>query len=262
MKPFDLRLAGREALVCASSNGLGKACASALAMAGARVTINGRDEQRLLAARAEIEELSGESVRAVVGDVTTQAGRAEILRACPEPDILVNNAAGPPPGDFESWGEAEWMAAVGANMISPIQMIRATAPTMRRKGWGRVVNITSGSVKAPLPLLGLSNGARSGLTGFVAGIARELAASGVTINNLLPGNFATDRLRSYAAALAKRDGVSFEEAWRRLEEANPAKRIGDPQEFGSICAFVCSEHAAYINGQNLLIDGGAYPGVF
>ena len=262
MRALDLGIAGRRALVCGSSAGLGKACAMALARAGAEVTINGRDAARLDAAMREIETAADARVRAVVADVTTAEGRATLLAACEEPDILVNNSGGPPPGDFESWGEAEWESATRANMISPIQMIRACVPAMRRRGWGRVVNITSGAVKAPLPLLGLSNGARSGLTGFVAGIARELACHGITINNMLPGNFATDRLKSYASALAKRDGVSFEEAWARLEAANPAKRIGDPAEFGTVCAFLCGAHAGYINGQNILLDGGAYPGVF
>ena len=262
MHSFDLKLVGREAIVCGSGSGLGRACALSLAMAGVRVVINGRDATRLHEARDLIERETGEGVRAVVADVTTAQGRADLLAACPEPDILVNNSAGPPPGGFEDWGEAEWAKALGANMISPIQMIRATAPAMKRRGWGRIINITSGAVKAPLPLLGLSNGARSGLTGFVAGLAREVAAFGVTINNLLPGNFATDRLRSYVTALAQRDGISFDDAWRRLADANPTKRIGDPAEFGAVCAFVASEHAAYINGQNLLLDGGAYPGVF
>jgi 3-oxoacyl-[acyl-carrier protein] reductase len=262
MGGLDLQISGRVALVCGSSNGLGKACATALAKAGVHVTINGRDEQRLDAARLEIEGATGARIDAVVGDVTIADGRGRVLDVCTEPDILINNAAGPPPGNFEDWGEEEWATAVGANMISPIQMIRATVPAMKRRRWGRVINITSGAVKAPLPLLGLSNGARSGLTGFVAGIARELAPFGITVNNLLPGNFATDRLRSYAAALAKRDSVTFEDAWQRLEQANPTRRLGKPDEFGTVCAFLASEHAAYINGQNLLLDGGAYPGVF
>jgi len=261
MTGLDLGLEGKTALVCGSSRGLGRACAEALAAAGARVVVNGLDPERLAETAKAIGAAIGGAVQAVAADVTTEAGRRALLAACPEPDILVNNAAGPPPGDFQAWGEEEWRKATGANMIAPILLIRAVLPPMRRKGWGRILNITSSAVKAPLPLLGLSNGARAGLTGFVAGLAREVARDGVTINNLLPGTFATDRLNGYAGALARSRGIEPDEALRQIEAANPTGRVGQPPEFGATCAFLASRHAGYITGQNILLDGGAYPGV-
>jgi 3-oxoacyl-[acyl-carrier protein] reductase len=203
-------------------------------------------------------------VVAVAGDITTPEGRAAALAACPVVDILVNNAGGPPPGDFRDWGREAWLAAVEANMLTPIELIRATVDGMAARGFGRVVNITSSSVKAPIDFLGLSNGARSGLTGFVAGTARQgrLAGQGVTINNILPGSFDTDRLRSGFASVAQKSGQELDAVMAARRKTVPAGRFGTPEEFGALCAFVCSVHAGYINGQNLLIDGGAYPGTF
>jgi 3-oxoacyl-[acyl-carrier protein] reductase len=261
-KPFDFGIAGRKAIVCGSSKGLGKACAVALAGAGVEVTINGRDQKSLAAAVQEIARIDGARVQAVAADIREEDGRKKLLAACPEPDILVNNAGGPPPGDFRQWGEAEWGGALNANMLTPIFMIRATIDAMARRKWGRIINITSGAVKAPLPLLGLSNGARAGLTGFVAGLAREVARDGVTINNLLPGYFATERLKTYVAATAEKRGETPTDAWTKLEKANPVQRLGQPEEFGAVCLFLASAQAGYINGQNILMDGGQYPGVF
>lgn len=259
---MDLGIAGRKALVCGSSEGLGYACAAALAEAGADVVLNGRDAAKLARAVDALSETVGRQLGHAVADVTTPEGRATLLQACPEPDILVTNAAGPPPGNFVNWDEQDWQAALSANMVTPIMIIRAVIASMRRKGWGRVINITSGAVKAPIAMLGLSNGARTGLTGFIAGLAREVARDGVTINNLLPGNFETGRLRSLARASAESRGVSEEQAWKDMGAANPTGRLGHPGEFGATCAFLASEQAAYINGQNILLDGGAYPGTF
>ena len=261
-EPLDLGISGRKAIVCGSSKGLGRACAVALAQAGVEVIINGRDQVSAERAANEITAIVQRPVRSVAADVTTAVGRKDLLAVCPDPDILINNAGGPPPGDFRSWGEPEWDSALHGNMVAPILLTRAVINTMISRKWGRVINITSGAVKAPLPLLGLSNGARSGLTGFMAGLAREMAPFGVTINNMLPGNFDTDRLRSYATALADKQGVTFDEMWKRLAEMNPSKRVGRPDEFGRVCAFIASEHASYITGQNFLLDGGAYPGLF
>ncbi|MEQ8967072.1 MAG: SDR family oxidoreductase [Azospirillaceae bacterium] len=258
---MDLGLAGRRALVCAASRGLGRACAFALAREGVAVTVTARTAGPLEETAAAIREETGVEVTAVAGDITTAAGRAAALEACPEPDILVNNAGGPPPGRFEDWAEPEWRAAVEANMITPLMLIRATLGPMRSRGYGRVVNITSGAVKAPIPILGLSNGARAGLTGAVAALAREAVADGVTINGLLPGPFETDRLEATIAGGAKRAGRSVEEEREARRIANPARRFGRPEEFGAACAFLCSTHAGYITGQNLLIDGGAFPGL-
>jgi 3-oxoacyl-[acyl-carrier protein] reductase len=259
---LDLGISGRTAIVCGSSKGLGKACAFALARAGVRVVLNGRDPDSLNKTAEELSEVTQQTVTAVAADITDPSARVRLLQQCPDPDILINNAGGPPPGDFRSWSEVEWSAALNANMVAPIMLTRAVIDKMIARRWGRIINITSGSVKAPLPLLGLSNGARSGLTGFVAGLAREVAQHGVTINSMLPGNFATDRLRSYARAMAEKENTSFEKMWTQLERANPSRRIGKPEEFGAVCAFLSSEHASYITGQNILLDGGAYPGVF
>jgi len=251
---MDLGLAGRRAIVCAASKGLGKACATALAEAGASVVITGRGEAALEAAAAEIRAATKSEVLMAVGDITTPEGRAAALKLCPEPDILVNNAGGPPPGDFRNFTDEMWHAALNGNMLSPIAMIRAVIDPMIARRFGRIVNITSGAVKSPIPALGLSNGARAGLTGFVAGLARDVAKHNVTINNLLPGPFNTDRMRGLAAAA----GRSLEEELAQRGRANPTGRVGEPAEFGAACAFLCSAQAGFIVGQNLLLDGGLF----
>ena len=257
---MDLGIAGKKALVCAASEGLGKACAWSLAMNGVHVVITGRTPEKLAAAKAEIERDSGLDVVTVAGDITTEAGRAAALEACGEPDILINNAGGPPPGDFRNWTRDDWIKAVDANMLTPIELIKATVDGMIGRRFGRIVNITSSAVKAPIDVLGLSNGARAGLTGFVAGIARKTVEHNVTINGLLPGPFETARLRGTTEANAKKSGKTFDEVWEERKLTNPAKRYGTPFEFGEYCAFLCSAQAGYITGQNLLIDGGNYPG--
>ena len=260
---MDLGIAGRWALVCAASKGLGLGCARALVREGVNVVIAARGEDALARAAAELRALPGAGeVRAVVADVTTEAGRAAALAACPHVDILVNNAGGPPAGDFRQFERADWIAALDANMLSPIELIRATVDGMIERGFGRIVNITSSSVKAPIDILGLSNGARSGLTGFVAGLARRTVAHNVTINNLLPGQFDTDRLRGNFAYVAQQQGVDAGQIAERKRTHIPAGRFGNADEFGAACAFLCSAQAGYITGQNLLIDGGAYPGTF
>ena len=259
---MDLGIAGRSALVCAASKGLGRGCAEALAGEGVAVTICARTEDAVRKAAEEIGASAGRPVRWVACDITTPEGRAAALAACPQPDILVNNAGGPPPGDFRGWDRDTWLRALDANMLTPIALIQATIDGMIARGFGRIVNITSSAVKAPIETLGLSNGARSGLTGFVAGLARKVARDGVTINNLLPGSFDTDRLRGNMAGRAKAAGKTVEEFARQLASAIPAGRFGTPAEFGALCAYVCSAHASYLTGQNLLLDGGAYPGTF
>jgi 3-oxoacyl-[acyl-carrier protein] reductase len=259
---MDLGLTGRRALVCAASKGLGRGCAEALAREGVDVTICARTAADVERAAAEIGALSGRPVTWVACDIATQDGRAQALAACPQPDILVNNAGGPPPGDFRDWDRAAWLRAIDANMLAPIELIKATVDTMIERKFGRIVNITSSAVKAPIDILGLSNGARSGLTGFVAGLARSVVRHNVTINNLLPGAFATDRLRANFEVRARSAGKSFDEVRDAAMDATPAGRFGDPREFGAICAFLCSVHAGYIAGQNVLADGGAYPGTF
>lgn len=257
---MDLGLKGKKAIVCAASKGLGRACAENLAAEGADVLITARGRDQLEATAAEIRTATGANVITVAGDVTTPEGRAAILAAMPDPDILVNNAGGPPPGDFREWDETAWEKAVGANMITPIMLIRSVIDGMAARGFGRIVNITSAAVRAPIPTLGLSNGARSGLTGFVAGLSRQVAKDGVTINNLLPGHFETDRLRANMAGEAARSGKSLEDVRSNLASTNPTGRVGYPDEFGRACAFLCSVHAGFIVGQNLLIDGGRFPG--
>jgi 3-oxoacyl-[acyl-carrier protein] reductase len=254
---MDYRIRGRKAIVCASSQGLGKACARALALEGVDVVMNARTRETLEAAADEIRRESGVSVTAVAGDITTHEGRAAVLAACPAPDILVNNAGGPPIGDFRAWDEKTWQSAVNANMITPIMLIRAVIDGMIARRFGRIVNVTSRSVKAPLPDLGLSNGARAGLTGFVAGLARQVAKHNVTINNLLPGPFETARTVDGLLKRSAKTGEDYETfaAARRAEI--PAGRFGDPDEFGRACAFLCSADAGFIVGHNLLIDGGA-----
>src|SRR5215468_7154276 len=260
---MDLGITGRNALVCASSKGLGRGCAEALAREGANVTILARTEAEVKRAADEIGAMAGRKVGWVACDVTTPEGRVKALAACPQPDILINNAGGPPPGDFRDWDRDTWLRAIDANMLAPIELIKATIDGMIARRFGRIVNITSSSVKAPIEVLGLSNGARSGLTGFVGGLARKVAQHGVTINNLLPGSFDTARLRgSVIAARAKAAGKSVDEMIVSMEAAIPARRLGNPAEFGEVCAFICSVQAGYLVGQNILLDGGAYPGTF
>jgi len=259
---MDLGIRGRTALVCAASKGLGKGCAFALAQEGVQLFITARGREALEATADEIRKATGAKVTTLVGDITTPEGRAQALAACPKPDILVNNAGGPPPGDFRKWTREDWLKAIDANMLTPIELIKATVDSMIERRFGRVVNITSSAVKAPIAELGLSNGARSGLTGFIAGIARRTAAHNVTINNLLPGRFWTDRLRSNVEHNAKEQGKSVDEVRQALEKMVPAGRFGTPEEFGQCCAYLCSAQAAYITGQNVLIDGGAYPGTY
>ena len=259
---LDLGIAGRKAIVCAASKGLGRACATALGKAGVELVITARTAETLEQTAADISRETGAKVTAVAGDITTEEGRQQALAACPEPDILINNAGGPPHGDFREWGIEDWQKAVNANMLTPIMLIKATVDGMAQRKFGRIVNITSGSVKSPIPNLGMSNGARAGLTGFVAGLARQVARHNVTINNLLPGSFDTDRLRTTMEARAKATGKSMAEVLAAGAAAVPAGRFGQRDEFGAVCAFLCSVHAGYIVGQNILQDGGNYPGTF
>src|SRR4249919_2338296 len=251
---MNLGIAGRKAIVCASSRGLGKACARALAEAGCEVVINGRDAKKLEAAAAELASLAGVKVIPVAADVATAEGQKALLAACPQPDILVNNNAGPPMRDFRELTRQQMLDGVVANMVVAIELIQKVIDPMCERKFGRIVNITSGSVKMPIPGLDLSSGARAGLTAFLAGVARSVAASNVTINFLLPGTFATDRLESNIQAPAQRRGIPVEQARAERAAAAPAKRFGDPNEFGAACAFLCSAQAGYITGQNLLID--------
>ena len=257
---MDLGIAGKTALVCASSKGLGRACAMSLAREGVAVTIVARTPGPLEATAEDIRAATGAPVQTVAADITTEDGRSAALAALPDPDILINNAGGPPPGDFRDWGRDDWIAALDANMLSAIFLIKATVDGMIERRFGRVVNITSSAVKAPIEILGLSNGARAGLTGFIAGIARKTVRQNVTINNLLPGSFETDRLRSNIEVSAGKAGVSVEEFAKQRAASIPAGRFGTPEEFGHACAFLCSAHSGYITGQNLLPDGGSFPG--
>ena len=259
---MDLGIAGKTALVCAASRGLGRGCAQALAHEGVHVTLVARTAETLDATAAELRAAVGPKVKVatVVADITTPEGRARALDACPAPDILVNNAGGPPPGNFRNWQRDDWIAAIDANMLTPIELIKATVDGMMARGFGRIINITSAAVKAPYPSLGLSNGARSGLTGFVAGLARETIRHNVTINNLLPGFHDTDRLRNGFRAGAFASGSTLDEALQQGREQLPAGRFGTAEEFGAFCAFICSVHAGFMTGQNILLDGGAYPG--
>jgi len=254
---MDLGIAGRRALVCAASKGLGRGCAEALAREGVEVTIVARTEDDVKRTAAQIGAKAW-----VACDITTAEGRAAALAACPDPDILVTNAGGPPPGDFRDWDRDAWLRAIDANMLTPIELIKATVDKMAARKFGRIVNITSSAVKAPIDVLGLSNGARSGLTGFIAGIARKLARDGVTINNLLPGNFDTDRMRTTMQGRAKAAGKDLSAIVEASRQAIPAQRFGSAAEFGAVCAFICSVHAGYLVGQNILLDGGVYPGTF
>lgn len=259
---MDLGIKGKNALVCGASKGLGRACAWALAEDGVALTIVARGLEALERTAQDIREATGVRVRSVAADVTTAEGRRAVLEACGSPDILVTNAAGPRPGNFRDWTRDDWIGALDSNMLAPIELIKALVDGMMARRFGRIVNITSSAVKAPIDILGLSNGARSGLTGFVAGLARTTVAQNVTINNLLPGPFATDRLAATlqaGASMSQRSYEAVEAAWRAQV---PAGRFGEPVEFGRACAFLCSQHAGFITGQNLLMDGGAYPGTF
>ncbi len=259
---MDLGIRGRTALVCAASKGLGRGCALSLAREGVNLVITARGREALEATAEDLRMSFKIKVSTVAGDITTPQGREAALKACASPDILVNNAGGPPPGDFRDWERDAWIKALDANMIAPILMMRAVVDGMIARKFGRIVNITSGAVKHPIPELGLSNGARTGLTGFVAGLSRKTVRHNVTINNLLPGPFETDRLRSNLEFNAKAAGRSVDELRKARADANPAGRFGSVEEFGDACAYLCSAQAGYITGQNLLLDGGAYPGTF
>jgi 3-oxoacyl-[acyl-carrier protein] reductase len=265
---MDFGIKGKWALVCGASKGLGLGCAQALAGEGVHVVMVARGREVLDASAAALRSAApGAQVIAVAADITTPEGRAAAFAAPGGPgtafDIVVTNAGGPPPGDFRNWDREAWLKAVDANMLTPIELIKATVDGMAARGFGRIVNITSSAVKAPIDILGLSNGARSGLTGFVAGVARSgIAAQGVTINNLLPGKFDTDRIAATLKGASEKTGQPVEELRRQQQAQIPAGRYGNPQEFGAICAFLCSQQAAYMTGQNVLADGGAYPGTY
>ena len=257
---MDLGIRGRQALVCASSKGLGLACAQQLAREGVELVMLARGQEALEAAAQSIRAETGVKVITIAADIVTPEGRAKVLAVCPAPDILVTNAGGPKPGNFREWSREDWLAAVDANMITPIELIRATVDKMIERKFGRIVNITSASVKHPIEHLGLSNGARAGLTGFVAGLARQTVAHNVTINNLLPGPFATDRLLQTTERLARDSGKNIDEVMAQRKKMVPAGRFGEPSEFGQACAFLCSAGAGFMTGQNLVLDGGIYPG--
>jgi 3-oxoacyl-[acyl-carrier protein] reductase len=265
---MDLGIAGKWALVCGASKGLGFGCAQALVREGVNVVLVARGAEALEAAVQKLiddpSRPADTAVQHVAADITTTEGRAKVFEKRGEWDIIVNNAGGPPPGDFRTWERDDWIKAVDANMLTPIELIKACVDGMAARGYGRVVNITSSAVKAPIDILGLSNGARSGLTGFVAGLARtsKLASANVTINNLLPGAFDTDRLKGTMAGTAQKQGKPVEAVIEARKAAIPAKRFGTPEEFGAACAFLCSQQASYITGQNILTDGGAYPGTY
>ncbi len=254
---MDLGIRGKRALVCASSKGLGRGCAEALAEAGVDLVMNARGTEALETAAEEIRTATGVSVTTVAADVTTAEGQQAVISAVGEADILVNNAGGPPPGSWQDWDRDDFIKALDANMLAPIALIKALVPGMMDRGWGRVINITSQSVKAPIPVLGLSNAARTGLTGYVAGTSRQVAGKGVTINNLLPGIHATDRADALDGAVVKAQGITLDEARANRAANIPAGRYGTRHEFGAACAFLCSVHAGFIVGQNLLLDGGA-----
>ena len=257
---MDLGIAGRRALVCASSSGLGLACAAALAREGCEVWINGRHAERLERARAQLAG-SGATVHAVAADLVTPAGRDALLAACPEPDILVNNNAGPPPGELADWDHAAWIAALEANLLAPLLLVRAVLPGMRARRFGRIVNITSAMVKSPRATMALSTTARTGLTAFCKAMSFEAAADNVTLNNLLPERIDTPRQQQMAERLMQRDGIGLDEARRRIAMSIAARRMGRPEEFGDACAYLCSAQAGFISGQNLQLDGGSYPGL-
>lgn len=259
---MDLGIAGRRAVVCGGNAGLGLACATALARAGVHLVLVARDGVKLRRVANRLHDETGVEVRTVAVDLTATDALARIQSVCAAPDILVNNGGGPPPGDFRAWERSDWIAALDASMVTPIQLIRTYVDGMIERRWGRILNITSYSAKLPLPLLGLSNGARAGLIGFVSGLAREVAEHGVTINNLLPGNFHTERLERYAAAVGAKTGMTSSEVLREMASHTPVRRVGRPEEFGAWCAFLASEHSGYVTAQNFLLDGGTYPGVY
>lgn len=258
---MDLGISGRTAIVCGGSAGLGHATAVALSREGVHVFLAARTEDRLRAAADGIAASTGSEVTPVACDVTTDDGRSKLLEACPTPDILVNNAGGPPPGNFRTWEREDWLKAIDGNMLSAIFLIRATIDPMIERGFGRIVNITSHMVKEPRAMLGLSNGARAGLTGFVGGLARDVASKNVTLNNVLPGQFDTDRLKSNHEKFAAASGTELAKFRERQMQQVPARRFGRPEEFGAMCAFLCSAYAGYITGQNILLDGGQFPGL-
>lgn len=258
---MDLGIQGRQALVCASSQGLGYACALALAQAGCSIYLNGRQAEKLERAAQSIRAQTGAAVLAVVADLDTEAGRAALLAACPEPDILVNNNAGPPPGQLEDWDQAAWSSALQSNLVSAALLLRAVLPGMRARGFGRVVNITSAMVKTPHAAMGLSTAARAGLTALSRALAREAIADGVTINNLLPERFDTPRQEFMAQKLMQDKRIDRDQARQLIADTLPARRFGKPEEFGATCAFVCSQHAGFMTGQNLQLDGGSYWGL-
>ena len=259
---MDMEIKGKKAIVCASSRGLGKGCAEALASEGVDLVINGRNEEVLSSTARELREKYSVNVTEFCADITSKEEQIKLIELCPNPDILVNNAGGPPPGDFRDWNRDDWMNACIANMFTPIELIKAYVDGMQDRKFGRIINITSSSVKAPIDILGLSNGARSGLTGFVAGIARKTIINNVTINSILPGPFDTDRLRNSFKFVSEKTGKSIEEVREARAAENPSGRFGTPKEFGVACAYLCSSYAGYITGQNLLIDGGGYPGTY
>ena len=259
---MDMGINGKKAIVCASSRGLGKGCAEALASEGVNLVINGRNKEVLSSTARELREKYEVNVIEFCADITLKEQQTDLIKLCPNPDILVNNAGGPPPGDFRDWNRDDWMNACIANMFTPIELIKAYVDGMQDRKFGRIINITSSSVKAPIDILGLSNGARSGLTGFVAGIARKTIINNVTINSILPGPFDTDRLRNSFKFVSEKTGKSIEEVREARAAENPSGRFGTPKEFGVACAYLCSSYAGYITGQNLLIDGGGYPGTY
>jgi 3-oxoacyl-[acyl-carrier protein] reductase len=259
---MDLGLQGKKAIICASSRGLGKGCAEALAEAGCDIVLNGRNEAVLAATKAALQEAHGVNVTSIAADVSTKEGQAALLAACPDPDILVNNNGGPPRRDYSELDRDALLEGAVQNFVTPIELIQAVVPGMKERGFGRIVNITSLSVKMPIEGLDLSSGARAGLTAFLAGVCRQLAPHGITINNLLPGKMDTDRLKGGFQRSAQQSGKSVE-AVRAAQAAEiPAQRFGNAEEFGQTCAFLCSRHAGYITGQNLLMDGGLYPAAF
>jgi len=259
---MNLGITGKTALVCGASRGLGRACAEALAREGVNLVIVARTREVLERTAAEVARAAGVKVVPVDADLTTGAGRAAAVAACPAPDILINNSQGPLPGDFRTWSRDDWIAALDDMMLGPIEMMRLTVDGMAARGFGRIVNIVSRSVKVPQGELGLSNGARAGLVGFAAGLARQFAARNVTINNLLPGIFDSDAQHRHIRGMLEGSGKTFDQVFRERAAASTAKRYGDPAEFGAYCAFLCSAHAGYITGQSLLIDGGSFPGAF
>jgi len=258
---MDLAIADRRAIVCASSRGLGLACAKALAREGTHVTLNGRNEATLASAASAIRETSGVEVTTVVGPIEDEATRNALLEACPAPDILINNNAGPAPGRFQDWDRDRWIEALDANMLAPVLMIRAVLDGMVTRRFGRIVNITSAMVKTPLAPMGLSTGARTGLTSVAKALSRQVAHANVTLNNLLPERIDTDRQRFMAALRAESGGISLEQAYDEIKQSIAAGRLGTPEEFGDACAFLCSAQASYISGQNLQLDGGSYAGL-